>query len=95
MLDERQPGGADEDDTDIQLSMRMVYDFAMTAPLDEISFILKTKEYNMRAAELSIKGNYGHCLGKTMDRPMSHGIFGNSIFSHIISRTASACDARM
>uniref|UniRef100_UPI0040255C26 L-cysteine desulfidase family protein n=1 Tax=Prevotella sp. TaxID=59823 RepID=UPI0040255C26 len=95
VLDQRQPGGADEDDADIQLSMRMVYDFAMTAPLDEISFILKTKEYNMRAAELSIKGNYGHCLGKTMDRPMSHGIFGNSIFSHIISRTASACDARM
>ena len=36
VLDQRQPGGADEDDTDIQLSMRMVYDFAMTAPLDEI-----------------------------------------------------------
>ena len=30
-----------------------------------------------------------------MDRPLSHGIFGDSIFSHIISRTASACDARM
>ena len=73
----------------------MVYEFATTAPLDEISFILKTKEYNMKAAELSIKGNYGHCLGKTMDRPLSHGIFGNNIFSHIISRTASACDARM
>ena len=80
---------------DIQLNFQMVYDFATTAPLDEISFILKTKEYNMKAAELSIKGNYGHCLGKTMDRPLSHGIFGNSIFSHIISRTASACDARM
>ena len=95
VLDERQPGGVEDADTDIQLSMRMVYDFATTAPLGEISFILKTKEYNMRAAELSIKGNYGHCLGKTMDRPLSHGIFGNSIFSHIISRTASACDARM
>ncbi|MBS7283190.1 MAG: serine dehydratase subunit alpha family protein, partial [Prevotella sp.] len=59
------------------------------------SFILKTREYNMKAAELSIKGNYGHCLGKTMDRPLSHGIFGNNIFSHIISSTASACDARM
>lgn len=86
--------GAQEDD-DIQLDLHMVYEFATTAPLDEIRFILKTKEYNMRAAELSIKGNYGHCLGKTMDRPLSHGIFGNSIFSHIISRTASACDARM
>ena len=88
-------GGSDEEEDDIQLNFRLVYDFATTAPLDEISFILKTKEYNMKAAEESIKGNYGHCLGKTMDRPLSHGIFGNNIFSHIISRTASACDARM
>ena len=88
-------GGGDEEENDIQLNFRLVYDFATTAPLDEISFILKTKEYNMKAAEESIKGNYGHCLGKTMDRPLSHGIFGNNIFSHILSRTASACDARM
>ena len=88
-------GGSDDDEDDIQLNFRLVYDFATTAPLDEISFILKTKEYNMKAAEESIKGNYGHCLGKTMDRPLSHGIFGNNIFSHILSRTASACDARM
>lgn len=88
-------GGADEEENDIQLNFRLVYDFATTAPLDEISFILKTKEYNMKAAEESIKGNYGHCLGKTMDRPLSHGIFGDNIFSHILSRTASACDARM
>ena len=88
-------GGNDEEEDDIQLNFRLVYDFATTAPLDEISFILKTKEYNMKAAEESIKGNYGHCLGKTMDRPLSHGIFGNNIFSHILSRTASACDARM
>ena len=88
-------GGADEEEDDIQLNFRLVYDFATTAPLDEISFILKTKEYNMKAAEESIKGNYGHCLGKTMDRPLSHGIFGDNIFSHILSRTASACDARM
>lgn len=88
-------GGSDEEEDDIQLNFRLVYDFATTAPLDEISFILKTRDYNMKAAEESIKGNYGHCLGKTMDRPLSHGIFGDNIFSHIISRTASACDARM
>lgn len=88
-------GGSDEEEDDIQLNFRLVYDFATTAPIDEISFILKTKEYNMKAAEESIKGNYGHCLGKTMDRPLSHGIFGDNIFSHILSRTASACDARM
>ncbi len=95
-LDQRNAHGAGcEEDEDIQLNLRMVYDFATTAPLDEIRFILKTQEYNMKAAELAIKGNYGHCLGKTMDRPLSHGIFGDNILSRIISRTASACDARM
>lgn len=80
---------------DVRLDMRLVFDFATKAPLDQIRFILATKEYNMRAAREALKGNYGHNLGKTIDRPLSQGILGNSIFSHIIARTASACDARM
>ena len=84
----------DEDD-EITLDMRMVYDFATTAPLDEIRFIDQARQMNMNAAREALLGNYGHNLGKTIDRPLSKGIFGNTIFSHIISRTASACDARM
>lgn len=78
-----------------RLTLRTVYDYATTAPLDELRPILRTRDYNLRAAEESVKGNYGHCLGKTMNRPLAHGIFGQSIFSHIIAKTASACDARM
>ena len=78
-----------------KLTLRLVYDFATTAPLGEIRFIEDTRTYNMNAAREALKGNYGHNLGKTIERPMSKGIFGNSIFCHIISRTASACDARM
>ena len=84
-----------EDGNDINLNLRLVYDFAMEAPLDEIRFILETRDYNLKAAQESLKGNYGHCLGKTMDRPLSHGIFGNTIFSRILSKTALATDARM
>ena len=83
------------DTEEVPLTMRLVYDFATTAPLDEIRFIEETRKYNMNAAREAIKGNYGHNLGKTIDRPLSKGIFGNTIFSHIISRTAAACDARM
>ena len=86
---------SENDSSEIELNMRLVYDFATTAPLDEISFIEETRTYNMNAAREALKGNYGHNLGKTIDRPLAKGIFGNSIFSHIISRTASACDARM
>ena len=81
--------------TSLQLNLRLVYDFATTAPLEEIRFIEETRKYNMNAAREAIKGNYGHNLGKTIDRPLAKGIFGNTIYSHIISRTASACDARM
>ena len=95
LLDKRSETSTAIEEGDIQLNMRLVYDFATTAPVDELRFILKTRDYNIKAAEESLKGNYGHCLGKTMSRPLSHGIFGDSIYSHIISRTASACDARM
>ena len=95
LLDCRQSSSVEAATDDIRLNMRLVYDFATTSPEDELRFILKTRDYNFRAAEESKKHNYGHCLGKTIDRPLSHGIFGNSIFSHIISKTASACDARM
>jgi L-cysteine desulfidase len=87
--------GSDGDPDEIALNMRLVYDFATTAPLEEIRFIEEARKYNMNAAREALKGNYGHNLGKTIDRPLAKGIFGNSIFSHIISRTASACDARM
>ena len=95
LLDNRTTRSEACEQKDVSLDLQMVYDFATTAPVGEIDFILKTKDYNLKAAEDSLKGNYGHCLGKTMNRPLSHGIFGDSIYSHIIAKTASACDARM
>ena len=86
------PGPEEED---IRLDLKLVYDFATTAPLDEIRFILGTRDYNMKAAAEALKGNYGHNLGKTIDRPLAKGILGNSIYSRLIARTAAACDARM
>ncbi|MBQ4484537.1 MAG: serine dehydratase subunit alpha family protein [Prevotella sp.] len=77
------------------LSLRLVYDFAMETPIEELRFILKTRDMNMAAARESLKHNYGHNLGKTIERPLAKGIFGNSIYSHIIAKTAAACDARM
>ena len=95
LLDEQAGHSGESGEDDITLNLRLVYDFAMQAPIDEIRFILETRDYNLKAAQESLKGNYGHCLGKTMDRPLSHGIFGDTIFSRILSKTALATDARM
>ena len=94
-LDNQQRSAEECSDEGIQLNLQTVYEFATTSPLDELRFILQTRDYNMKVADEAVKGNYGHSLGKTMDRPLSRGIFGNTIYSHIISKTASACDARM
>jgi L-cysteine desulfidase len=77
------------------LTLRRVFEFATTAPLEDLEFINESRRLNEAAAEEALKGNYGHELGKTLSRPLGKGIMGDSIFSHIISATSSACDARM
>ena len=96
-LDERAALGAPETagESDEELTLRRVWEFATTAPLADIEFINESRRLNEAAAEESLKGNYGHELGKTLSRPLGKGIFGDTIFSHIISATSSACDARM
>lgn len=79
----------------LDLSLRKVYDFAMTTPLDEIRFILETARLNKAAAEHSFEGDYGHALGKILRGTYEHKIMGDSVFSHILSYTSGACDARM
>ena len=81
--------------SDCDLTLRQVYDFAMLTPLDELEFINEARRLNEQAASEALKGNYGHCLGKTLSRPLGRGIMGDSIFSHILSKTSAACDARM
>ncbi|MBR5698746.1 MAG: serine dehydratase subunit alpha family protein [Prevotella sp.] len=88
-------GQGGESECELSLTLRLVYDFAMETPVEDLRFILKTQELNMAAAREALKHNYGHNLGKTIDRPLAKGIFGNSIYSHIIAKTAAACDARM
>lgn len=95
LLNKQQAGASDEKDECMDLNLRMVYDFAMTAPLEEIRFILKSAELNRNAAEQSFKGNYGHGLGKTMKGTYERQIMGDSVFTHILSYTSAACDARM
>lgn len=77
------------------LNMRKVYKFATETPIDEISFILEAGRMNKSAAEQSLKGSYGHCLGKTLLGSQERRIMGNNVFSDILSYTSAACDARM
>ena len=95
LLDNRTPAAQEESRDAIQLTLRKVYDFATTAPLDEIRFILDTARLNKAAAEQSFTGDYGHGLGRLFGDGKVQQLMGNNTFSHILAYTSGACDARM
>ncbi|WP_288358641.1 L-serine ammonia-lyase, iron-sulfur-dependent, subunit alpha [uncultured Bacteroides sp.] len=95
LLNKQAVASMEAEGNSLDLSLRKVYDFALTAPLDEIRFILETARLNKAAAERSFEGNYGHGLGKILRGTYEHRVMGDSVFSHILSYTSGACDARM
>ncbi len=95
LLSSRLENSNAEEEKDEELNLRIVYEFATTSPIEEIHFINEARKLNEEASRKSLEGNYGHELGKTLSRPLGRGIMGDSMFSHILSATSSACDARM
>lgn len=96
LLDTRPACKREAEVGEVDLNMRKVFDFATTAPLEEIRFILEARILNKAAAERSFNGSYGHELGKTLRySPSEQNVLGNNTFTHILSYTSAACDARM
>lgn len=96
LLDNRTPASAEAQTAHVELTLRKVFDFATTAPLEEIEFILEARRLNKNAAERSFQGKYGHELGRMLRNSQTErNIMGNNTFTHILSYTSAACDARM
>ena len=83
------------------LSLRRVYEFAMEVDIHDITFLKDGAEMNTAAAETSFADQYGHGLGRLLRAntltatPEMEKLFGNTLFTKIISYTCGACDARM
>jgi len=74
---------------------RGVYDFACTAPFAEIAFILEAAKLNALLSQEGMTGNYGLHIGATLQRQVAHGLLSDDLFTHILTRTTAASDARM
>lgn len=96
LLNEQLGSSHSENHAEPELNLRKVYDFATTTPLEELRFILEARNLNKAAAERSFQGNYGHQLGKILRSSKSEAeLMGSNTFTHILSYTSAACDARM
>ncbi|WP_455996204.1 L-cysteine desulfidase family protein [Phocaeicola barnesiae] len=96
LLNIQSGAGHEGGETEMELNLKKVFEFATTTPIEEIRFILEAKRLNKSAAERSLAGSYGHELGKTLRESRSEKhLMGDNTFTHILSYTSAACDARM
>ena len=76
------------------LDVKRIFEFACTAPYEDISFILGDKELNLALAWEGLNGNYGLRVGKAI-RENQAEVFGDDYMSFAMGLTAAASDARM
>ena len=87
--------GTASDEQELSLSLKQVYEYATTVPLEQIEWLKDAERMNIGAAEVSFTGSYGHGLGRLMHNSTRESIFGDTLFTKILSYTSGACDARM
>ena len=76
------------------LDVKRIYDFACSAPYEDISFILGDRTLNWALAAEGLVGNYGLQVGKAI-RENQKEVFGDDFMSYAMGMTAAASDARM
>lgn len=73
----------------LELSARMVYDYATTAPVDELEWLRETVEYNSAASECGLEG-----MGLHTGQILMEQARGDMVHT-VVARTVAASDARM
>lgn len=83
------------EEADFCLSFALVYEFAMTALLADIRFILEAARLNKKAAEEAATHDYGHAVGRIVSGTYGKKYLGDSSLTRMLAMTSSACDVRM
>ena len=76
------------------LTVKDIWDFALTVPYEQISFILGDRDLNLALAREGLSGDYGLQVGKAI-RENQKEVFGDDFMSFAMGMTAAASDARM
>lgn len=94
MSSESAAAAQDRQQEKYDLTVEDIWDFACTAPFEDISFILGDRELNLALAMEGLRGDYGLKVGKTI-RENQKEVFGDDFMSYAMGLTAAASDARM
>ena len=78
-----------------KLSIRELYDYAMQTPIEELEFIMDSVTLNKALSDEGLAHNYGLRVGKTLVQSDNAPVYGDSLLTYAMARTAAASDARM
>ena len=73
----------------LEMTARMVYDYATTAPFEELAFLRETVDYNAAASECGLVG-----MGLHTGQILMEQARGDMVHT-VVARTVAASDARM
>lgn len=77
------------------ITVRGIYEFATTAPLEEIDFMLETARMNSAIAREGLQKEYGLQVGRKMREQVEAGLLSDDLLTKAMTVTAAASDARM
>lgn len=85
----------DKSTLDYHLTVKKIFEFATTAKIEDISFILEGAKLNSALAQEGLAHPYGLQVGRTISSNTNENIFGRGLITHCMAMTAAASDARM
>jgi L-cysteine desulfidase len=94
MSSESAAASIEHTDEGYDLTVKDIYDFAVSAPYGDIEFILGDRTLNLALAYEGLDGDYGLRVGKAI-RENQQEVFGDDFMSFAMGMTAAASDARM
>ncbi len=86
---------AGESSSDVILTFRKIYDYAVSSHVEELHFILDAARMNKEAAQTVNHGQYGHNVSKNLLGDKGIHLFGDNLHTRMVASTAGACDVRM
>lgn len=91
------PEQEDANDPDLakNLKLSQIIDFALNTPLEDLEFIMDSVKLNKALSDEGLKHHYGLQVGRTIMDSRHSDIYGDSIMTYAMARTAAASDARM
>ncbi|MDK9739332.1 L-serine ammonia-lyase, iron-sulfur-dependent, subunit alpha [Vibrio sp. D404a] len=79
----------------VDISIEQIYDFALNANYEDISFILDSAVLNQNLSNEGLRNSYGLEIGRTIKENVKMGILTEDLMTNIQMITSAASDARM